>query len=394
MSESATPVLLKAKNAQVETAVRRGTEAIPVSYMLGCVRASPRKITQLAPDEVFVFGSNARGRHRGGAARFALNQFGAVDGEGHGLRGQSYAIDSMSGIDVLRERARSFLLFAQAHPGLTFLVTEVGCGIAGHTPQEVAPLFASPPSNVRLPQSFIDILETCSVPDVNTGDNFAAVMSPAEHEAALIELLDGLTTAQDESWPRPADAEDLRRLAALDDPRLLEEIARRVLLPFDGGRLAIAGYELLTRALYLQGRLIEAAQVLEEAEEHFWQWIDLGSPAHRVQLAWLVRSQLVLEADEAEPLPGDDPDGAYHLLVQSANKALWRHTGWDRGYLLMALCRLADFDTSLLSQTPDPLLARAAWARLALRLPKWNPKLDPGVLVHRRRASAPRVSRG
>ena len=115
---------------------------------------SSDRITTLAPGEVFVFGSNARGAHGGGAARYAMDHFGAVHGQGHGLQGQSYAIDTMSGLDAMALDIAQFLTFAAAHPELTFLVTEIGCGIAGYTPAQVAPHFASAPSNVALPASF------------------------------------------------------------------------------------------------------------------------------------------------------------------------------------------------------------------------------------------------
>lgn len=55
-------------------------------------RYTEEQITTLAPNEIFVFGSNIQGYHGGGAARMALNKFGAAWGKGDGLQGQSYAI--------------------------------------------------------------------------------------------------------------------------------------------------------------------------------------------------------------------------------------------------------------------------------------------------------------
>lgn len=115
-------------------------------------------ITELAAEEVFVFGSNARGHHGGGAARVAHERFGAAWGEGHGLHGQSYAIDSMSGLVVLEEEIRTFLAFAARNTDRTFLVTEIGCGIAGYTPQDVAPFFVGATANVALPATFAALL--------------------------------------------------------------------------------------------------------------------------------------------------------------------------------------------------------------------------------------------
>lgn len=121
------------------------------------MRLTPERITELQPSEVFVFGSNAGGLHGGGAARIAHERFGAVWGEGHGHHGQSYAIDTMSGLDVLADEAAVFVAYAAAHPELTFLLTPVGCGIAGYTPEQVAPLFADAPDNVTIPGAFADL---------------------------------------------------------------------------------------------------------------------------------------------------------------------------------------------------------------------------------------------
>jgi hypothetical protein len=116
------------------------------------------RIESLEPDEVFVFGSNGSGAHGGGAARFALDRFGAVWGQSEGLQGQSYGIDTMSGLEAFEEQAGRFLGFAREHPELRFLVTEVGCGIAGYTPDQVAGFFRGATENVVLPQSFIRVL--------------------------------------------------------------------------------------------------------------------------------------------------------------------------------------------------------------------------------------------
>jgi len=116
------------------------------------------RIEALEPNEVFVFGSNAAGAHGGGAARFAHDRFGAIWGQSEGLQGQSYGIDTMSGLAVFEEQAGRFLNFAQAHPELRFLVTEVGCGIAGYSVDQVAGFFRGVPDNVVLPESFQALL--------------------------------------------------------------------------------------------------------------------------------------------------------------------------------------------------------------------------------------------
>jgi hypothetical protein len=111
-------------------------------------------ITELGPNEIIVFGSNGQGAHMGGAAATAVNKFGAVMGQAEGLQGQSYAIDTMDGIEVMKEQINRFLEFAAKRPELTFYVTEIGCGIAGYTPDQIAPFFEKATYNVILPDSF------------------------------------------------------------------------------------------------------------------------------------------------------------------------------------------------------------------------------------------------
>ena len=123
-------------------------------------RVTPALVQSLLPNEIFVFGSNSSGFHAGGAAATALHKFGAVWGQGEGLQGQSYAIPTMDGLESLKEAVERFTQFATQHPELRFLVTRVGCGIAGHTAFEVAPLFSGCISldNVSLPADFWDVL--------------------------------------------------------------------------------------------------------------------------------------------------------------------------------------------------------------------------------------------
>ena len=111
-------------------------------------------IKELDDGEIFVFGSNGFGAHNGGAAATAVAKFGAIYGQAEGLQGQSYAINTMDGSEVLAEQVARFIEFAKEHPKKKFLVTEIGCGIAGYTPEEIAPLFKGVPENVALPESF------------------------------------------------------------------------------------------------------------------------------------------------------------------------------------------------------------------------------------------------
>ena len=123
---------------------------------------TPDKTTSLQPNEVFVFGSNLAGMHGGGAARVARKLFGAVMGQGVGLQGQSYAIPTMQGgVETIGPYVDEFVAFAAAHPEMKFYVTRIGCGIAGFTAEEIAPLFkdALGKPNIVLPRDFIEVLE-------------------------------------------------------------------------------------------------------------------------------------------------------------------------------------------------------------------------------------------
>jgi len=122
---------------------------------------TPLRIDTLKADEVFVFGSNLQGNHAGGAARAAVNNFGAIWGQGEGLQGQSYAIPTMQGgVETIMPYVRSFLWFASQHEELFFYVTPIGCGIAGFKAEEIAPLFrgAIQMKNVCLPEEFVKII--------------------------------------------------------------------------------------------------------------------------------------------------------------------------------------------------------------------------------------------
>ncbi len=123
---------------------------------------SPERIESLQANEIFVFGSNRQGWHGGGAAAYARQQFGAVWGEGVGRTGQCYAIPTMDGsVEKIRPYVKEFIAYAEAHPELTFLVTEIGCGIAGYTVAQIAPLFSAVLDlpNVLLPRRFVEHLQ-------------------------------------------------------------------------------------------------------------------------------------------------------------------------------------------------------------------------------------------
>lgn len=125
------------------------------------VKYTPECINTLAPNEVFVFGSNLRGWHQGGAAKHAQRYFGAIWGQGVGLQGQTYAIPTMQGgVDTIKPYVDDFIAFAQEHPEMRFLVTRIGCGIAGFKDEDIAPLFieALGQDNIVLPYEFHMVL--------------------------------------------------------------------------------------------------------------------------------------------------------------------------------------------------------------------------------------------
>ena len=121
-------------------------------------------------DPVFVFGSNLAGRHGKGAALWAREHRGAIYGQGVGYQGNSYAIPTKGvspnprapmPILPLYEidwHVHRFLEFARAHPELTFQLTPIGCGYAGYSPADIAPMFAGAPPNVTMPPEFISVL--------------------------------------------------------------------------------------------------------------------------------------------------------------------------------------------------------------------------------------------
>lgn len=165
-------------------------------YMVG-VLFTPDHITELRENEVFVFGSNLAGHHCGGAARVARKLFGAKQGQGVGMQGQSYAIPTMQGgVETIKPYVDEFIEFARNHPELTFYVTRIGCGIAGFTDEQIAPLFKETHSlmNVIIPQSFFEVWaqqESESSTDKLTGFARFHEAQAVHYQTALAEIKDG-----------------------------------------------------------------------------------------------------------------------------------------------------------------------------------------------------------
>ena len=168
----ATATIEESISAEVESVVATNSvvepialESKPICDMSNAVydrEFTPSFITTLKDNEIFVFGSNLSGFHYGGAAHTAHKCFGAVWGEGVGLFGFSYAIPTMLGsAQAIKPYVDDFIRFAAAHPEYRFLVTRIGCGIAGAKVNEIAPMFtkAIGVKNIILPRDFVAIIE-------------------------------------------------------------------------------------------------------------------------------------------------------------------------------------------------------------------------------------------
>lgn len=129
-------------------------------------RITPEKIQVLRKNEIFVFGSNESGIHGAGASKTAFLHFGAIHGVGFGLIGLSFAIPTKNWavqtlpLSVIRHYVNRFKAYALMNKNLKFLVTEIGCGLAGFSPNQIAPMFigCEKMNNVYLPQRFWDVL--------------------------------------------------------------------------------------------------------------------------------------------------------------------------------------------------------------------------------------------
>jgi hypothetical protein len=110
--------------------------------------------------KIFVFGSNLAGRHGKGAALFALENHGAIYGQGVGLQGDSYAIPTKSKflrtlpLSTIHVYVNQFKEFAREHPEMTFEVTRIGCGLAGYRDEDIYSMFSDAPDNCLLPEGW------------------------------------------------------------------------------------------------------------------------------------------------------------------------------------------------------------------------------------------------
>ncbi len=115
--------------------------------------------------EIFVFGSNLAGRHGKGAALYARQHHGAIYGKGIGLQGNSYAIPTKDysiktlPLATIEKHVEDFIAFACKNNNLKFIVTPIGCGLAGYKYEQIAPMFFEciGLSNVVLPEEFLKV---------------------------------------------------------------------------------------------------------------------------------------------------------------------------------------------------------------------------------------------
>lgn len=121
--------------------------------------------------DVFVFGSNLGGIHGAGSALHAKKHYGAIQGEGIGRFGNSYAIPTKDKqlkslpVKTINHHVQVFYDYARAHFWESFHVVAIGCGLAGFTVDQIAPLFANPPDNVNLPKEFLQYLSNATLPN-------------------------------------------------------------------------------------------------------------------------------------------------------------------------------------------------------------------------------------
>jgi hypothetical protein len=299
-------------------------------------RISESRITALERGEIFVFGSNAAGTHRGGAARIAVDRFGAVYGKGHGLHGQSYAIDTMSGLDVIESEVRSFLGFAQDHPELVFLVTELGTGLTGYEPDQIASLFYGAPDNVALPAAFV-----CIELDAYRSAWTAELLQWAVDFLSLDAELNVPSVPLPAHWREAQPLWDVQDTAGtvarlrqlLDDPEGADILARHVptgpLPDWDVG-------DLLVRALFEERHDEEALSLARRLG-----FGDLGSLRKwQIQIRDLLDGRLAARR------------GQLRLALDCFSRTLWspfaHGYNWDPDLILSALCEIAFLDTSWL----------------------------------------------
>jgi hypothetical protein len=113
---------------------------------------------------IFLAGTNLDGRHGAGSARYAYLYHGLKMGVAEGLCGNTYALPTVGSklarmmLPEVEGAVERFIQFAAQHPELQFQVTRVGCGLAGFTDAEIAPLFAASTPNCLFDEAWSEWL--------------------------------------------------------------------------------------------------------------------------------------------------------------------------------------------------------------------------------------------
>ena len=114
--------------------------------------------------QIFVFGSNLAGIHGAGAAQAARLYYGAEPGKGIGVTGSSYAIPTKNAkfqclsLDIIEFYVYMFVEYANANPDKEFFITRVGCGLAGNSDADIAPMFKGCGDNCNFAEQWKEYL--------------------------------------------------------------------------------------------------------------------------------------------------------------------------------------------------------------------------------------------
>lgn len=129
------------------------------------------QVTELKPNQFFVFGSNTQGRHGKGSALLAKQKFGAIYGQAEGFQGQSYAIVTKDltkkehpsiSASVIKEQVILLYYLAEKQPDNEFYVAYSGTAVNlnAYSPKELAGMFALSviPENIFFEESFAELI--------------------------------------------------------------------------------------------------------------------------------------------------------------------------------------------------------------------------------------------
>ena len=154
----------------------------------------------LEANQVFVFGSNQRGRHGAGAALFAHQCYGALEGQGYGLQGQSFAVPTKDmwiktlPIAFVQNNIRIALREMLHDTSHVWIWSAVGCGLAGLTTEDVVVPFmeVSPEAkhdHILLPRRYLDTMQIVRAWEALRGAGLTTSRGPGEVADPLNRLM-------------------------------------------------------------------------------------------------------------------------------------------------------------------------------------------------------------